>query len=115
MNTSIEQRFAGWQRSHYTDVSVLLLRWAADNLGVIDEVLRLEKTFRERYNFSTEQWDIPSEEPEHELTSKMLEFCKGKTKKDHLLILYYAGHSGGGPEECIWSATQSTADSPWLG
>lgn len=114
LNTSIEQRFAGWQRSCYTDVSVLLLRWAADNLGVIDEVLRLEKTFRERYNYSTEQWDIPSEEPEHELTSKMLEFCKGKTKKNHLLILYYAGHSGGGPEECIWSATQSTADSPWL-
>ncbi|KAL8903482.1 MAG: hypothetical protein Q9207_003895 [Kuettlingeria erythrocarpa] len=114
LNTSIEQRFAGWPRSHYTDVSVLLLRWAADNLGVIDEVLKLEKTFRERYNFSTEQWDIPSEEPEYELTSKMFEFCKGKTKKNHLLILYYAGHSGGGPEECIWSATQSTADSPWL-
>lgn len=113
LNRSIEERFAGWQRSPYTNVSVLLLRWAADNLGVIDEVLRLEKTLRERFNFSTEQWDIPSEEPEYELTSKMLEFCKGK-KKNHLLILYYAGHSGGGPEECIWSATQWTVGSPSL-
>ncbi|KAL8928174.1 MAG: hypothetical protein Q9208_001884 [Pyrenodesmia sp. 3 TL-2023] len=113
LNKCIEERYAAWQRSPYTDVSVLLLRWAADNLGVIDEVLRLEKVLRERFHFSTEQWDIPSEEPEHELTAKMLEFCKGKKKND-LLILYYAGHGAGGPEQCIWSATQSSAESPWL-
>ncbi|KAI4131099.1 MAG: hypothetical protein LQ338_001420 [Usnochroma carphineum] len=105
-NQNVEQHYQDWPKSSYSDVSVLLLRWAADSLGVIDEVSKFEKTLRKRFNYATEQWDIPSEEPEWALTSKILEFCKGKRKND-LLILYYAGHGGGGPEECIWSAMES--------
>lgn len=80
---------------------------------MIDEVLRFNDILRNRFHFATEQWDIPSEEPEDALTSKILGFCKGRSK-DSLLILYYAGHGGGGPEKCIWSATRSASTSPWL-
>lgn len=68
--------------------------------------------FRNAYNYATEIFSIPSVDPEDALTAKILSFRKGKQKGD-LMVLYYAGHGSGGPEECIWSATDSL-DSPSL-
>lgn len=90
----------------------MLLRWAADNLGVIDEVKKLRDLLRSRFHFSAEIWDIPSDDPEDELTAKILRFRKGK-QSDSLILLYYAGHGGGDTEECIWTAND-TRDSPSL-
>ncbi|KAL8720838.1 MAG: hypothetical protein Q9225_002355 [Loekoesia sp. 1 TL-2023] len=112
LNQYIEQRFPNWPKSTYDDVFVLLLRWAADNLEVESEVSKLEKVFQEVFYFATETWVIPSEDPEDALTGRILEFRKGK-RQSNLLILYYAGHGGGGRERCIWSATNSE-DSPQL-
>lgn len=112
LNQSLEQRYRDWPKSTYSDVSVLLLRWAADNLGVIEEVVKLRKLLRQRFNFSAEIWDIPSKDPEDELTAEILRFRKGK-QKDSLTLLYYAGHGGGDPEQCIWTATDAE-DSPSL-
>ncbi|KAL8705721.1 MAG: hypothetical protein Q9201_001155 [Fulgogasparrea decipioides] len=112
LNEVIERRYRHWPTSIYTDVHVLLLKWAEDNLGVISEVQRLEETFKSRFKFATEIWSIPSEEPEDELTAKLVSFRKGK-QQGSLMILYYAGHGGGGPHECIWSATNAR-DAPSL-
>ena len=82
-----------------------MLKWAEDDLGVASEVSNLEKTFREDFRFSTEIWDIPSQDSEDELVRKFVSFRKGRLKGS-LIILYYAGHGGGDPQECIWSAYQ---------
>ena len=74
-------------------------------MGVASEVSNLEKTFREDFRFSTEIWDIPSQDSEDELVRKFVSFRKGRLKGS-LIILYYAGHGGGDPQECIWSAYQ---------
>ncbi|KAL8780921.1 MAG: hypothetical protein Q9213_006232 [Squamulea squamosa] len=101
-----EWRYRNWPTSRYSDVSVLLLKWAADNLGVIDEIKKLRNLLQSRFNFSAEIWEIPSDDPEDELTREILRFRKGKTR-DSLIILYYAGHGGGDKEECIWAANNS--------
>ncbi|KAL8872013.1 MAG: hypothetical protein Q9174_002283 [Haloplaca sp. 1 TL-2023] len=111
-NKATEQKYQSWPTSLYNNVYVLLLKWAGDNLGVIDEVRMLETTFRNRYNFATEIWSIPSEDPEDELVSKLVQFRK-TIRAGSLVILYYAGHGGGDPRECIWSAT-GLEGSPWL-
>ena len=111
-DTSFAQPSRTLPRSSYTEVSVLLLKWTDDNLHVEDEVARLEGIFRDGFHFATEVWSLPSEEPEEALLLKLMAFKKGKRQGD-LMILYYAGHGGGGPEECIWSATNAS-DSPWL-
>ncbi|KAL8856610.1 MAG: hypothetical protein Q9178_006765 [Gyalolechia marmorata] len=107
-----ESQYRQWPKSNYKDVSVLLLRWAADNLGVIDEVKKLRDLLRSRFNFSAEIWDIPSEDPEDELTREILRFRRGK-QSDSLILLYYAGHGGGDTENFSWSANH-TPDSPSL-
>lgn len=107
LNKITEQYYQQWPKSRYSNVSVLLLRWATDNLRVIGEVLALEDVLVKDFHFATEQWDIPDEDPEFALTAKIFEFRKAKPK-DSLLVLYYAGHGVGGPERCIWSATNSS-------
>ncbi|KAL8840445.1 MAG: hypothetical protein Q9170_001321 [Blastenia crenularia] len=112
LNRLEEQRYQQWPKSRYNDVTVLLLRWEADNLNVDDEVWELEFVFQQDFNFCTETWMIPSEDPEAALTTKLMAFCKGK-RQDQLIILYYAGHGTGTEDECRWSATESP-ESPWL-
>ncbi|KAL8996885.1 MAG: hypothetical protein Q9169_003696 [Polycauliona sp. 2 TL-2023] len=112
LNEHRERQYRDWPRSKYSDVSVLLLRWAADNLGVIEEVTKLRDLFRDRFNFAVEIWDIPSEDPEDELTAKILQFRKGRGRGS-LILLYYAGHGDGDPRQCIWAAN-TDQDSPRL-
>ncbi|KAL8808730.1 MAG: hypothetical protein Q9223_003734 [Gallowayella weberi] len=106
LNESVERRYRSWPKSKYSDVSVLLLKWASDNLGVIDEVVKLRDLLRKKFNFAAEIWKIPNEDPEDELTQEILRFRRGK-QSDSLMLLYYAGHGGGNPEECIWAATDA--------
>ncbi|KAL2038882.1 hypothetical protein N7G274_008404 [Stereocaulon virgatum] len=99
-------RHANRPESRYKNVEVLLLQWEENDLGVEKEIQELELVFRERCNFTTHRWSIPSTDSEDKLFYRILQFRKGKTKDD-LLILYYGGHAGGGPQECIWAATES--------
>ncbi|KAL8800581.1 MAG: hypothetical protein Q9182_005092 [Xanthomendoza sp. 2 TL-2023] len=112
LNGIRERQYCTWPKSRYSDVSVLLLKWASDNLGVIHEVVKLKDLLQNRFNFACELWNIPSEDPEDELTQKILRFRKGK-QHDSLILLYYAGHGDGNPDECIWAATNAP-DSPSL-
>lgn len=49
--------YAQANRSPYTSVSVLLLRWEED-LTVEQDLLQLQKIFRDRFNFRTESWSM---------------------------------------------------------
>ena len=106
----------GWPVSKYHHVRVLLVQWEDENLGVDEEVRNLEAVFSsgypKGYNFHTQRYSIPNDTPEDQLARRLLDFRKGATDND-LLILYYAGHAGGSAQECIWSG-KDDYDSPWL-
>jgi hypothetical protein len=83
--------YAQANRSPYTSVSVLLLRWE-DDLSVEQDLLQLQKVFRERFNYRTESWSIPScANPSIKLTMQMASYIEC-ARSDHLLIVYYAGY-----------------------
>lgn len=88
-------------QSKYAHVDVLLLRWATDDLGVLEELEKLNNVFRSMFKFTTRTWDIPTQDSEYELMREIMNFRKGKRPGD-LMILYYGGHAGGNPQECIW-------------
>lgn len=106
----------GWPLSRYQNVQVLLVQWEHEDLGVDGEVENLGVVFSasypKGYNFYTHRYSIPDDNSEDELTRRLLDFRRGATDND-LLILYYAGHAGGSDQECIWSGKRHH-DSPRL-
>ncbi|POS85393.1 hypothetical protein EPUL_002284 [Erysiphe pulchra] len=78
-------------RSPYTSVSVLLLRWE-DDQGVENDLLQLKKLFEEQYNFRIETWCIPTcSDPCTNLTAELSRHL-GYGRLDHLWIIYYSGY-----------------------
>lgn len=78
-------------QSPYTSVSVLLLRWE-DDFSAEEDISQLQKVFRERFNYRTEAWCIPSgPNPSIKLTMQMAQYIE-YARSDHLLIVYYAGY-----------------------
>ncbi|KAH8776221.1 hypothetical protein BGZ57DRAFT_953345 [Hyaloscypha finlandica] len=91
---------AAWPKqdtSRYTKVSVLLLSWVTDDLGVASEVQRLQHVFEDMYKFQVETYQIPDEKPDRALKGRILEFLKNDLD-DSLLVIYYAGHARRGPQ-----------------
>ena len=87
----------------HRSVSVLMLRWEED-LGVEADMLLLEKVFRDRYNYSTEKWVIPTvPNPSIKLSYQMASFLEN-AGPDHLLIVYYAGHGFVGQDNHLYWA-----------
>ncbi|KAF4629681.1 hypothetical protein G7Y89_g8464 [Cudoniella acicularis] len=105
--------YAQANRSPYTSVSVLLLRWE-DDLTVEPDLMLLQKVFRERFNFRTETWSIPScPNPSVKLTMQMAQHIE-YARSDHLLIVYYAGHSFVGSDHNLYWACNSREDTSRL-
>lgn len=101
------------QRYPYTDVTVLLLRWEEDT-AVEDDLLALEKVFRERYDYNTTKWQIPTvPNPSLKLGVQMTSFLENK-RPDHLLIVYYAGHGYVDPDNQLYWASNSNEDAAKL-
>lgn len=72
---------------------MLLLSWVEDDLNVHSEVTELEKVFRKDYAFTTVDWyKIVSQDPYSSLEDELYTFKRDYSKKDNLLIIYYAGH-----------------------
>lgn len=91
------------QQSRYTSVSVLLLRWEEDK-SVVTDMATLEQVFRERYNYQTERWAIPTvANPSMKLAAQMAKFVEN-ARPDHLLIVYYAGRGYVGPDNQLYWA-----------
>jgi hypothetical protein len=90
-------------RSQYNSVSVLLLRWEDDHT-VEHDLLGLLKLFRERYNYRTESWSIPScPNPNVKLSMQMAQHIE-YARPGHLLIVYYVGYSFVGPDHNLYWA-----------
>lgn len=90
-------------RSQYNSVSVLLLRWE-DDLSVEHDLLGLQALFRERYNYRTESWSIPScPNPNVKLSMQMAQHIE-YARPGHLLIVYYVGYSFVGSDRNLYWA-----------
>lgn len=84
-------------------MSVLLLRWEEDT-SVEQDLVALERVFRERYNYHTDKWAIPTvPNPSIKLGVQMASFLDN-ARPDHLLIIYYAGHGYVGPDNQLYWA-----------
>ena len=91
------------QRSTYTSVSVLLLRWEEDT-SVDQDLAAPEKVFREKYNYHTDRWSIPTvPNPSIKLGVQMASFLE-HARSDHLLIIYYAGYGYVGADNQLYWA-----------
>lgn len=90
-------------KSPYANVTVLMLRWEEDT-SVEPDLLALEKVFRERYNYHTDKWQIPTcPNPSIKLGVQMASFLE-HARPDHLLIIYYAGHGYVDPDNQLYWA-----------
>jgi hypothetical protein len=82
---------------------VLLLRWEDDPTHEQD-LLSLESVFRERFNYHTESWAIPTGGNSFsKLASQMAENLQ-YARQDHLLIVYYAGYGFVGSDHNLYWA-----------
>lgn len=91
------------RRSRYKKVSVLLLRWKEDAARE-SEVSEIEKVLDGRYGYHIEKWTIPTcPNPTLKLSVQMGSFID-QAGSDHLLIIYYAGHSYVGPDNQVYWA-----------
>ncbi|KLU86669.1 hypothetical protein MAPG_05681 [Magnaporthiopsis poae ATCC 64411] len=101
------------QRSPYSSVSVLLLRWEED-ASVEKDLADLEAVLRERYNYHTDRWSIPTvPNPSIKLGVQMASFLEN-ARADHLLIIYYAGHGYIGTDNHLYWACHKGDDASKL-
>ena len=87
--------FPNEARPRYSKISALMLCWEDEDprLPVSVEIEKLFQVFHDIYHFDTEIWKIPDENPHHNLNLKVLDFVTpSEESKDHLKIVYYAGH-----------------------
>ncbi|KAF8854839.1 hypothetical protein BDZ45DRAFT_26081 [Acephala macrosclerotiorum] len=75
--------------SPYVSVRVLLAHWGSDDVGVINEVQELERTFSILYRYEVERYEIPEFQSDRLLKGRVLNFLEC-TQTDTLLIFYYA-------------------------
>lgn len=79
------------ERWPYSNVSVLLLKWEEDD-SVEPDLVALEAVLRDRYNYGTERWNIPTvPNPSIKLGVQMASFLEN-ARPNHFLIIYYAGY-----------------------
>ncbi|KAI0015133.1 hypothetical protein F4780DRAFT_116135 [Xylariomycetidae sp. FL0641] len=101
------------QRSPYSEVSVLLLRWDEDD-AVEPDLAALEHVFRDRYNYRTERWSIPSvANASLKLGIRMSNFLE-HAGPDKLLIVYYAGYGFVGANSQLFWACNARENAPKL-
>ncbi|KAM0335881.1 hypothetical protein ACHAQA_000932 [Verticillium albo-atrum] len=101
------------ERLPYAHVSVLLLRWEEDTT-VEPDLVALENILRDRYNYATERWNIPTvANPSIKLGVQMASFLEHGAP-DHLLIIYYAGHGYLGADNQLYWACNAREDAAKL-
>lgn len=103
LTSAASAAFPARRKSPYQEVYVLLLNWEEDELGINDELSKLQGVLRNLYNFHTEEWKIPSERSHDSLAKKVTTFVKDYEGEDNLLIVYYGGHDAMSDRQCLWS------------
>ncbi|KAF2257627.1 hypothetical protein CC78DRAFT_206179 [Lojkania enalia] len=81
-------------KTEYDAVGVLLLTWVDDDMNCKErEVNDLEKVFSSRFNYHTEQYEIPSKDSRDLLLSRMKAFLRCYDSPNKMSIIYYGGHA----------------------
>ncbi|MCJ1224468.1 hypothetical protein MMC12_001113 [Toensbergia leucococca] len=81
-------------RSPYTGVHVLLLRWEDDKLRVIEEVLEIQDVFRPYYRYEAEERKMPSNRSYTSLNVRLLEILDNHDGNNNPALVYCGGHAG---------------------
>jgi len=94
LHTAAPTLFPNPTRPRYTEVHVLMLSWEDVDLKLpVDlEMDPLFDVFQDMYNFKTERWHIPNLRSHKRVNDRITEFL-GDENKEHLKIVYYAGHA----------------------
>jgi hypothetical protein len=99
-NQALHAAFPVHRQPRNATASVLMLKWADDDLGVTSELTRLKGIFDQYYHFETEIWEIPSQKSARQLSDKVHEWrdrcCEEQVSQRGqlpLMILYYGGHA----------------------
>lgn len=78
---------------------VLFIRWEDDvslntgiNNGIQGEIDALERVLVDDYGFETEQYLIPSQNPQRSLQRAIFLFQELHSSREELLMVYYGGH-----------------------
>ncbi|KAH8696833.1 hypothetical protein GQ44DRAFT_718969 [Phaeosphaeriaceae sp. PMI808] len=80
--------------AEYDSVGVLLLTWKDDDMNCKEkEVNALEKVFKEKFNFKTEQYEIPPMKSDELLFDRIQAFLRCYDCPSKLGIIYYGGHA----------------------
>ena len=87
----------------YAKVSVLLIQWKEDDLGVSAELEKLFNVFSAEYGYDCEDiFEIPENGSQVALMTRLQRLIE-QASRDHLLIIYYGGHSDdSSPQQSIW-------------
>jgi len=87
----------------YTRVTVLLIQWLKDDLGVTPELEKLGNVFRDIYGYDVRPiYSIPETGSDSALLTQIEQLTQDAAP-DHLLIVYYGGHSDDSdPVNSIW-------------
>jgi hypothetical protein len=87
----------------YTRVTVLLIQWLKDDLGVTPELEKLGNVFRDMYGYDVRPiYSIPETGSDSALLTQIEQLTQDAAP-DHLLIVYYGGHSDNSdPVNSIW-------------
>ena len=87
----------------YSKVSVLLIQWEEDDLGVSIELAKLYEVFKADYGYDCEDiFEIPERDSQVALMTRLQRLIDNASR-DHLLIIYYGGHSDdSSSQQSIW-------------
>ena len=87
----------------YSKVSVLLIQWKKDDLGVSTELEKLFNVFSADYGYDCEDiFEIPEKGSQVALMTRLQSLIE-QASRDHLLIIYYGGHSDdSSSQQSIW-------------
>jgi len=83
------------RRLPYLQVSVLLIKWEEDDLGVDEEIDELRDLLTRFFRYSVESWLIPKGSPKTAslaLVNKLHEFTEAYNNEGSLIWIYYGGH-----------------------
>ena len=88
----------------YSKVSVLLIQWEKDDLGVSTELDKLYDLFEADYGYDCEDiFEIPESDSQVALMTRLQRLIDNASR-DHLLIIYYGGHSDDtSSQQSIWT------------
>lgn len=106
LSAKVEER---WPTRHtpYLAVSVLLLQWEGDDLGVGEETSELRDLLTRFFRYQVEVWSIPRGTHRSiykALFNKLDEFTQNGNNDMTLLWIYYAGHALQSPKHAgpLW-------------